>query len=230
LGIAAVVSLATPVLGQVTLTQTARNWVRFDGAFYIQAGASPTASYFAGQNPEGFEYRDGIIFTIPSPPVAGQVITSATLRINTATVYVAAGRASVDLTLWDAAPASVNTPNAASFADLGGGHAYATRSFTAADSDQLLDIPLNADALTSLNASYLSTWAIGGRVMNNPGAGTELHGVFGVSQNQPSTQPQLVITWGVPSPSMLPSGAILLPMLTLRRKRSRPAFARRQPD
>ena len=132
-------------------------------------GASATNNYIAGlcgtdacNEPDNL-YHNFYIFAIP----VGVVITSAALLLD-----VPAGDGYISLnpaetyTVYDVTTpvGSLGTDSVATYLDLGSGTVYGFRNYTAADMGTTTTVPLNAAAVTFLNANLGQTIAFGGAI------------------------------------------------------------------
>lgn len=148
---------------QVVLTAVDSGWYASDG--HTNPAFPGGDQYAAGCCWDGNEVRNFFVFDLST--VTGRTITSATLRVYNELFFTRSADGMETLTLFD-----VSTPLAAlvgrfggitAFADLGSGITYGSRSFSDLDNKMVVDIPLNASALTALN-SATGLLAIGGAV------------------------------------------------------------------
>ena len=179
--------------------------------WYADAGFNSTApndNYIVG-NLNGVNYADFLVYDlsgITRAILAGGGVASATEQINTfeeqnVPALVNLWDINTDLGLLDSYP--TDAQGNAIFADLSGGRTYGSHLYTDADFGQTLDINLNANFLNDINAVVGS-------------GGTEI----GIGHSLPVT-----ITTGVPLPSPLAAGAVLLVIIAAGRKLARRAIA-----
>lgn len=161
-------------------------------------GYLPTNNYVVGLDEVGSTHRNYFGFAIPSAPAPGLSIIAATLRVNAWDVRIAAG-STVDFTLFDTALAPGFAASAATWSDLADGHALGFHAFTAAESLQMVNIPLNAAGLSALNLGIGGTTIMGGSITAPPSA-VNTHYAFGISSGN-AADVTLNITWDVvPAP------------------------------
>jgi hypothetical protein len=148
---------------QVVLTAVDSGWYASDG--HTNPAFPGGDQYPAGCCWDGNELRNFFVFDLST--VTGRTITSATLGVYNELFFTRSADGMETLTLFD-----VSTSLAAlvgrfggitAFADLGSGITYGSRSFSDLDNKMVVDISLNASALTALN-SATGLLAIGGAV------------------------------------------------------------------
>jgi hypothetical protein len=142
----------------VTVSATAAGWFSDDGTHN-----AANSNYLTGWGPSS-EFRDFFLFDLSS--VSG-IVTAATLRVNSAQYLSTDPSELVEFR-------EVTTPTADLevnqlgrtdiFTDLGDGPLYGSVTLTSAQYYTNVDVPLNASAVTAINASLGSTFAIGGAV------------------------------------------------------------------
>ena len=99
------------------------------------------------------------------------------------------------------------------FNDLGSGTIYGSRSYSHTDIDQVLGIPLNADAISALNSALGGEFALGGALTSIDTNGSEF--IFGGRAN---TTRRLVLTI-IPEPSTALLVALGLVGLAIRKRK-----------
>lgn len=140
-------------------------------------------------------------FTFNLAAFAGQVVTSATLKLQR---YGGAGSSTHTLGLFDVStPASVinqkiNNPDPVIYNDLGTGKSYGSYEIsTSGDPNEIISFNLNSNAIADINASNNRFFSIGGALLDNLGPGEQF--LFGFSGNKAQT---LVVNT-VPEPSFV---------------------------
>ena len=134
--------------GAVVLTfdATQRGWIRDNGT---DNGTAPTNNYLAGELGTAPEYRNFFVFE----PVFSGMVTAATLLLNTH--------------IWRSVD-QVETYQVTSlgavfgFSDLGTGTFYGSRDFRFADRLSIVEIPLNAAAISAITSGQ--PFRVGGRI------------------------------------------------------------------
>ncbi len=195
LAAAATLGLAiAPHADAVTVTDSGEGWISQNGA---TDGSAAVNNYLTGNCGAGScavgEYRNFFDFSIPT---LDGVATAVTLVLPTAEVALLQGP-SMQVTF---------TSGGNTFASLGTGTVYGSRTYTTADYNQTVSITLDAAAVAAINAAQGGTFEISGR-------DTTVGDVFSpTAQNQTVygqslDQPELEITT---SPVPLPAAAWLL--------------------
>lgn len=164
-------SLQVTAGGVTTIIASGRGWYDSTGS---ANGATPDNNYIAGicGNDACGESPDSLTnnwFAFGNLP-PGAPITAASLLLDVPPSGSSPGFISsvpaLTYTVFDVSTpvANLGTSGAAIFADLGSGTPYGSRVYTAADMGTTTSIPLNAAAITYLNANRGVTVAFGGAV------------------------------------------------------------------
>ncbi len=178
--------------GVITLDAISRGWINVTGEKTNPSG--PATNYFAGNQKGVGEFRNFFIFNIP---LLSEPVVSARLILSSAMIQLLQGPS---ITY-----SATSLPGIFSFADLGYGDFYGSRTYSTSDSYKTSDIALNSAALGDIIS--LSAFGIGGRIANGAifGPGYEKQFVFGASGIADYTA-RLEITTGV----QVPEAAFLL--------------------
>jgi len=196
--------MTTPVFGnEVVLEAVDKGRVRQDG----NIGGGGPSNYASGIS-AGFNHRSFFIFSIP--PLDGQVITSATLKVFNPDY--SSPDPTETLTLFDVDPSSVtellsnaDPVSVAVFNDVGSGNIFGQRIVSDADDGQLVEITFNAAGLAALNNAKGGTSGVGGALTTLSGQTSSNELVF--SGSGPSGQVSLLLSTETPC-VVPPSGLV----------------------
>ena len=224
-GLALGLAAATPVAANAAT-------ITVDGSAsgaYNAAGArvSTTQNFLTGQFGQA-ERRSFLAFDLAG--VAGTV-TSAKLRLHNPELSAfirgyASPDASETLTFWDVTTAAASfldgTAGLGGYADLGGGILFGTQSVSAADNGTVIEIDLNAAALTALNAAAGGDFLIGGALTSLSGMADQYVFGFTMADFVPDKTRELVLevapAAAVPEPPALLLAGTALVLLGLARR------------
>lgn len=180
----AIVALFVAVLAPaatVTFNASSQGWVN------IPDGTGPNANYIVGNCGLGDcgsgEYRNYFSFSISG--ISG-TITSAVLSLDTYGLSLAQ---SPSITYQ-----VTSLGGTFGFADLGTGTLYGSRTYSGADSFEVLPITLNQAAMSAISAASGGTFSLGGRISSGVTFGAEEPNqlIFGGSD---SGVPQLIVNY-----------------------------------
>lgn len=198
-GAASLALAASPVAAQ-TLTPTAAGSYTSSVANYSGLSGRPNGNFLTGAD-IGAVYRGYLIYEIP----AGPAITSATLRLNTATISDGPNTVNVyDVTTTPSTIAAGSAPPATTYADLGTGEVFGTA--VATTNYETLTITLSANAITAINAARGSTIAFG---LNNETVSAASGHVFGESLGS-TPRTLTLVSAAAPVPTLSEWAMILL--------------------
>jgi hypothetical protein len=174
------------------------NWVD-SGWYNVTGDHTPTNNnYIAGIcadcSPSGTDFRNFFVFDTSS--VAGQV-TSAKLRLNTGFIATSGTYNLFDVTTPVATLVAGGNGQVAIYQDLGQGVSYGTTNLLTSQSEQIIEITLNAASIAAINMSN-QLFALGGSY-----ASAGFHAFGGTNANE---QRQLVLNFepvAVPIPGTI---------------------------
>ncbi len=141
-------------------------------------------------------------FVFDLSPVTG-VVTAATLRLSNPSDGFASPDANETYTVFDVST-SIEALSASGsaqigiFNDLGTGSSYGAQVVSSADDGNLVDVPLNATAVSAINSALGGEFALGGAITTLGGTGLD-EVVFGFTGDSGDTK-QLILTVTVCDP------------------------------
>jgi hypothetical protein len=175
----------------LVLSSIAQGWINQSGTASV---VSATSNYIAGNCTfpcnvnAGGEFRDFFEFNIP---VLNAPIVSVSLVLRTGVITLDQAATAID---YQVTSLSSSSPT---FADLGTGTVYGSRTYTAADANMVLPIALDADAISAIGSGGI-TFSVGGRVTSGATFDPLAASQFAFGQSQGFSQVLRITT--VPGP------------------------------